>query len=64
MPDYKDHKKWGCPKYRDWQPNQTYDVRITEENLSDRTVCLRTYAGTQQVCMFTDKVQVCQARHF
>ena len=54
MPDYKDHKKWGCPKYRDWQPNQTYDVRITEENLSDRTVCLRTYAGTQQVCMFTD----------
>ena len=36
MPDYKDHKKWGCPKYRDWQPNQTYDVRITEENLPDR----------------------------
>ena len=31
------------PGYRERQPNQTYGVRITKENLLDRTVRLTTY---------------------
>jgi hypothetical protein len=55
MPDYKYYQNWGYPRYRNGHPNQTYDVRITKENLPHRTVRLTTYVGTRPVCTVIDK---------